>query len=95
MTALEQAEIEAAAKRALAAFGAREQLDKCVEEALEFAVDARHFRDGKISRAKFAEEIAGVIIVATQARMLVGADVFDAALERQLAKLNALLDGAQ
>lgn len=100
--AVERDSIRAAAIDAIRRWGSREQVVAAVEELAELAEALLHFRRGKVSVGKVAEEIAGVEIMLEQMRLLVALgdpdamdndpDAMDNAREQQLAKLRAALD---
>lgn len=81
--------------RALEAYGPRDQCDQCIEEMAELTVAIRHRSRGKIPLMHVCEEIADVLIMAGQMRLLFGAEYVDSIKDRKLAKLERRLDGAQ
>lgn len=78
--------------RAIATWGERAQTDIAVEELAEAIVAIQHWRRKRCNATFVAQEIADVLIVAEQMRLIVGADAVDAAKVEKLARLQRRLD---
>lgn len=83
--------LESLCRRALDTYGAVAQIDQCIEEMAELTVELQHHKRGREHHA--AEEIADVMIVIRQMRLLVGPDVVDAEIRRKAERLQERLDG--
>lgn len=57
-------------KEAIAAFGAKNQIKKCIEELGELSVALAHYEDGKDTLDHVAEEIADMEIMLQQMQLL-------------------------
>ena len=78
---------------ALTKWGPQAQCDQCIEEMAELTVAIRHRSRGKT--ADVCGEIADVLIMAEQMRLLFGADAVDKIKADKLARLRRRLDGVQ
>lgn len=78
--------------RAVATWGDRAQTDIVLEELAELIVAIQHWRRGRCNETFVAQEIADVMIVAEQMRLIVGAEVVDAAKVEKLDRLRRRLD---
>lgn len=75
--------------------GPLKRYDKLAEESAELSVASHHYRDGKITLDKLAEEVAGVEMLCAQMREIHGNDVFDRATTRQFMKLRKAINEAK
>ena len=73
--------------RAIEAFGHGRQWDIVQEECGELVAAVNHYRRRKISADDLASEIADVIIMSEQARIMCGESLVDAAVGRKLRRL--------
>lgn len=78
---------------ALTTYGPQAQCDQCIEEMAELTVEIQHHKRGLEHNAP--EEIADVLIMAEQMRLLFGADAVDKIKAEKLARLRRRLDGVQ
>lgn len=82
--------------RAVGAWGSENQLRMLQEECGECVAAVNRLaraRPGAVDQ--LAEEVADVLIMAAQARYILGTDAVDAALSRKLARLEQRLDAAE
>lgn len=82
------------ARRAISRWGATKQWAMVQEECAELIAAVNRWDRGRITIDELADEIADVIIVATQAAEMVPRDVFSDAISRKLDKLTRRLDEA-
>lgn len=80
-------------RRALDVYGADAQIDQCIEEMAELTVELQHAKRGRAHHAD--EEIADVMIVVEQMRLLAGAERVDMQVKRKLRRLAQRLDGVE
>jgi NTP pyrophosphatase (non-canonical NTP hydrolase) len=80
-------------KRALTTFGESKQIDMAIEECAELTLALQHNKRGRA--VNVITEIADVIIMAGQMRLLFGADAVDAEIEEKLERLEYRLDGVK
>ena len=80
---------------ALHTFGGRAQTDVCIEEMAELAVAIEHERRGRGSREAVIEEIADVMIMASQMALLYGEDAVHEVWERKLLRLDRRIKEAK
>jgi NTP pyrophosphatase (non-canonical NTP hydrolase) len=74
-------------RAALASYGCDRQILKMAEECAELTVALHHFQDGKVPAAKVIEELADVLIMANQMRLLFGPSHVDLAVDYKLDRL--------
>lgn len=72
-------------RHALDTWGADAQIDQCIEEMAELTVELQHRRRGRMDHA--AEEVADVMIMIQQMRLLVGPEEVDEAVKEKLDRL--------
>jgi len=78
-------------RAALASYGCDRQIIKTCEECAELTVALHHFQDHKVPAAKVIEELADVLIMANQMRLLFGPEQVDAAVEYKMDRLSKRL----
>jgi len=71
----------------IAHFGPIAQIDKMVEEASELILALIHFKSKKASHAQVIDEIADVLIMASQLRHIFDADQVDKRIDHKLERL--------
>ncbi len=74
-------------KAALSYYGSDRQMAKMTEECAELIVALHHFAGSKIGSAAVIEEIADVLIMANQMRLLFGRAQVDAAVAYKVERL--------
>jgi len=74
--------------KALTTFGSYRQQMKTAEECCELSVALHHFQDHKVPAAKVIEELADVLIMANQMRLLFGPAQVDAAVAYKMDRLS-------
>lgn len=79
-------------RRAVATWGVGPQIGMVIEECAELIAALNRYHRGRVERADVASEIADVLIMAHQARILFGVDLVDEALSVKTARLRARLD---
>lgn len=83
-------------RRAIRVFGPQHQMRKAQEECAEFLVTTMHYEQGRAPLDAVIDELADVLVMAEQARLILGADLVDAAKQRKLDRLlNTLVECAQ
>lgn len=85
---------EALLSCALKHYGIAAQAHKAVEELTELSLAVQHYRAGKATEDALAEEIADVLIMCHQLRLLMPNEV-DAWLERKQQRLMDRIAGVQ
>lgn len=80
------AQIQILAEEALATFGPTEQIAQLGEECCELAVECSHRRRGRGDDGKFIAELADVMLMVEQAKMLVDEGDLEAVLWEKLKK---------
>lgn len=78
---------ESTLKAALAHYGPERQMAKMTEECAELIVALHHFAGSKIRKESVIEEIADVLIMANQMRLLFGPAQVDAAIAYKVERL--------
>ncbi len=73
--------------RAVDHFGARHQIQKAIEEMGELITELSRLQDNRTSKELIRGELADVIIMAEQLRILYGPADVDACIERKLEEL--------
>ena len=68
-------------------YGVEHQIDKSIEEMGELVTELARRRLDRGSREAIAEEIADVIIMANQLRIIYGGKLVDEIIDRKLARL--------
>lgn len=81
--------------RALEHYGSMDQMGQCIEECVELIVALRQFKRGRVTGHLVAEEVADVLIMAEQMRLIFGAADVDEAKRMKLARLEKRMDGGQ
>jgi NTP pyrophosphatase (non-canonical NTP hydrolase) len=81
-------------ERTVAHYGAHAQIEKVIEECGELVVAIQHHRLGRITDEDLALEMADVDITLRSARLVIGADLYDAAIASKLRRLEERLDDA-
>ena len=79
---------EATLQKALRHFGHNRQVSKCLEEIAELAVELHHHLDGRGNMDAMATELADVLIMAHQMRIMIGKDRVDKAVSHKLDRLD-------
>ncbi len=79
-------------ERTVAYYGAHAQIEKVIEECGELIVAIQHHRLGRITDEDLALEMADVDITLRSARLVIGADLYDAAVASKIARLANRLD---
>lgn len=88
--------LASASRRAVASWGEPAQWRQVQEECGELVAAVNQADRGRAgSAAKLAEEVADVTIMMAQARVMLGAEVVDAAIDRKLARLERRLDASE
>ncbi len=75
-------------------WGEEAQYDQTVEECAELIAALKHFKRGKASSQTVIDELADVTLMLGQLRWMFGAERIEAAVEKKLEKLNALLESS-
>lgn len=78
-------------KEAIEKWGTVPQMLMAVEEGSELSKALLHFIRGRASKLEVAEEIADVMIMAQQMRMIFGQDLVDQAVAQKMARLEERL----
>lgn len=78
--------------RAIDHFGVDHQKEKAVEELLELGTEIMHDLDGRARMDAIREELADVIIMAEQIRIIYGGAEVDRWIERKLVRLGHKID---
>jgi len=86
-------DLESLARRAVAHYGERAQIDKAVEELGELIVALLHHRSGRIGTGPVCEEIADVNLMLLQLREIFGPADVDEWTRIKAERLAARLDG--
>lgn len=81
-------------ERTVAHYGAHAQIEKVIEECGELVVAIQHHRLGRITDEDLALEMADVEITLRSARLVIGPDLYDAAVASKLRRLEQRLDDA-
>ena len=79
-------------ERALKKWGVDPQINQFIEEAAEAIEAVSHHRRGKCDFDDVCGELADLLIMLTQMRIMYGADRFDRVLDEKLDSLEAKLD---
>lgn len=74
-------------------FGVDHQIDKAVEEMGELITALSRRRLERSHREDIAEEIADVLIVANQLRIIYGGELVDQLIDQKLNRLEDIIDG--
>lgn len=77
--------------KALTVWGEQGQIDMAIEECAELIAALQHMRRDRVTTDAVASEIADVLIVCGQMRLLVGPKAVDEAFEAKMARLEARL----
>lgn len=78
-------------RRALEVYGPEHQMMKAKEECAEFLVAALKYEQGREPIGAVIEELADVLITAQQARLILGPELVDLAIEKKLNRLVATM----
>lgn len=81
--------------RALEHYGSMDQMGQCIEECAELIVALHQYLRGRITSHVVAGEVADVLIMAEQMRLLFGAADVDKAKRMKLARLEKRMSGDQ
>ena len=73
--------------KAITHWGEQGQIDMAIEECAELIVALQHMRRDRVNTDAVASEIADVLIMCGQMRLLVGPKAVDAMFEEKLARL--------
>lgn len=74
-------------RRAIDMYGSESQMAKAKEECVEFVLAMLHYEQGRQNVGAVIDELADVIITSQQARLILGPESVDAAIDRKLARL--------
>ena len=80
-------------KQAVDTWGADNQLDMAIEECAELITAIRHFKRGRCSFQKLAEEVADVEIMMDQIREIINPIIIDIQKAEKLSRLKRRLGG--
>lgn len=69
--------------KAIAHWGKQRQVAKAQEECLELSLALAHYWDGRASHAQVVTEVADVLIMAQQMRLVFGPEAVDAEVDRK------------
>lgn len=78
---------EAIYRRAIAFFGSLHQMGKAKEECAEFLVATLQYEQGRVPIGAVINELADVIITSQQARLILGPELVDLAIQQKLVRL--------
>lgn len=78
-------------KDALDKWGPTAQVNQTVEECAELIVALRHHARGKATRDDVASEVADVLVMALQLRLLVGPNIIDREVVAKMKRLEERL----
>lgn len=92
MTEERRKRMERECLRAVTHFGINHQKNKAVEELSELIVEIMHDLDGRARMDAIREELADVIVMAEQLRIIYGGSEVDRWIERKLVRLQHRLD---
>lgn len=84
-----------ACQRAVELWGAAAQWRMVQEECGELVAAVNRFDRGRTVVVELAEEVADVTILMAQARLMLGANVVDDAIERKLARLEKQIEESE
>lgn len=84
-----------ACKRALAVWGFESQARMLQEECGELIAEINRYGRDRSSLALLANEVADVLITLKQARIVIGPDIIDAAVDAKLLRLEQRLAEAE
>ena len=79
--------------RAINHFGVEHQIDKALEEMGELITALARRRLDRSRKEDIAEEIADVLIVANQLRIIYGGELVDGLIDQKLSRLEATING--
>lgn len=79
--------------RAINHFGVEHQIDKAIEEMGELITALARRRLDRSRKEDIAEEIADVLIVANQLRIIYGGELVDGLIDQKLSRLEATING--
>lgn len=79
--------------RAINHFGVEHQIDKALEEMGELITALSRRRLERSHKEDIAEEIADVLIVANQLRIIYGGELVDGLIDQKLSRLEATING--
>ena len=82
-------------KLAINIYGNSAQIRMAVEECAELTQVLMHFIRGRATKTEVAGEVADVLIMATQMRLIFGPEAVDAAIDAKMTRLQARMDGAE
>ena len=74
-------------RRAIKVYGPAHQIAKAKEECAEFIVATLQYEQGRLPIEAVVEELADVLITSQQARLVLGPEQVDAAVQRKLDRL--------
>ena len=78
-------------QRAINYFGADMQTQKALEEMGELIVELARRNTGRYDRAHVAEEVADVMIMMEQMRLMIGPDLVDIYIDQKIERLDKKL----
>jgi NTP pyrophosphatase (non-canonical NTP hydrolase) len=76
-------------------FGVQHQKNKAIEELGELIVELSREQDRRTDNERVREEIADVIVMAEQLRIIYGASAVDRWIEKKLSRLEGLILGKE
>jgi len=83
------------AEMAINHFGVQHQKNKAIEELGELIVELSREQDRRTDNERVREEIADVIVMAEQLRIIYGASAVDRWIEKKLSRLEGLILGKE
>jgi NTP pyrophosphatase (non-canonical NTP hydrolase) len=78
--------------QAVGRYGATSQMNMLQEECAEYIVALSHMRRGRVGINEVADEVADIVIMCEQARLIFGGNILESAIERKLARLEERLE---
>lgn len=78
--------------KAIDHYGQDAQILKAVEECNELATSLMHYRSGKVEKEAVVQEIADVLVVANQLRLIFGPKETELAIEAKVERLASRME---
>lgn len=79
-------------RRAVTKYGPAHQMLKAKEECAEFLVATMQYEQGRVPVEVVIDELADVMIMSAQARLILGSEKVDRAVQRKLDRLVQKMD---
>lgn len=92
MTPEQSQKLRRVCSEAVARYGATSQMNQLQEECAEYIVALSHMRRGRVGINEVADEVADIVIMCEQARLIFGGNILESAIERKLARLEERLE---